>query len=154
MSGEENNEASERLKSLGVKLVMGDITDKNSVLQGMKGCDWVIHLAALYSFWERNKRLYNDINIGGTRNVMECVLETGISKVVHVSTMVTYGKPVDTPFTEESEVGPVRFNRYAQAKYEGDLIVWDLFKNKGLPVVVIYPGAVLGAGDPKPTENT
>ena len=146
-----NNEASERLKSLGVKLVMGDITDKNSVLQGMKGCDWVIHLAALYSFWERNKRLYNDINIGGTRNVMECVLETGISKVVHVSTMVTYGKPVDTPFTEESEVGPVRFNRYAQAKYEGDLIVWDLFKNKGLPVVVIYPGAVLGAGDPKPT---
>ncbi|MBN1791024.1 MAG: NAD-dependent epimerase/dehydratase family protein [Bacteroidales bacterium] len=146
-----NNETSERLRTFGAKLALGDITDKNSVLQGMKGCDWVLNLAALYSFWERNNRLYHDLNIDGTRNVMECVLETGISKVVHVSSMVTFGKPADMPFTEESQIGPVRLSRYAQTKFEGDLIVWNLYKNKKLPVVMVYPGAVLGAGDPKST---
>jgi len=143
------NQASERLKTLGAKLIMGDVTDKASILQGMKGCDWVLHLAGLYSFWESKKRLYNAINIDGTRNVMECVLETKVSKVVHVSSVVIYGRPADSPFTEESEPGPVQFSRYSQSKFEGDQIVWDLYKNKGLPVVMIYPGAVLGAGDLK-----
>jgi dihydroflavonol-4-reductase len=145
------NEASERLKSFGAKLITGDVTDKESVFRGMKGCEWVIHLAGLYSFWEKNNRLYKDININGTRNVMECALETKISKVVHVSSVVIYGKPSDSPFTEESEPGPVRFSRYSRTKYEGDLIVWDLYKNKGLPVVVVYPSAVCGPGDTKAT---
>jgi dihydroflavonol-4-reductase len=146
-----NNEASERLKSLGAKLVLGDITDKVSLLQGMKGCDWVINIAALYSYWEPDNSLYQKINVEGTRNVMECALETHISKVVHVSTVVTYGKPNDIPYSEESEVGPTRFSRYSQTKFEGDQILWDLYMNKSLPVVVVYPCAVLGAGDPKAT---
>jgi dihydroflavonol-4-reductase len=148
-----SNEASERLEKLGAKLIKGDITDKASVLQGMQGCDWVINLAALYSYWERDNSLYKKINVAGTRNVMECALETKVSKVVHVSTVVTYGKPADVPYTEESKVGPVRFSKYSQTKFEGDVIVWDLYKNKGLPVVVVYPCAVLGAGDPKASGN-
>jgi len=144
-----NNEASERLKTLGAKLIIGDITNKASMLKGMKGCDWTINLAAVYSYWEADNRIFREVNVDGTRNVMECVLEAKVSKVVHVSTVVTYGKPVDVPYTEESEVGPVRFSRYSQTKFEGDQFVWDLYKNKGLPVVVVYPSAVLGAGDPK-----
>ena len=146
-----NNEASERLKSLGAKLIIGDITDKASILPGMKGCDWVINIAALYSYWEPDNSLYKKINVEGTRNVLECVLEANISKVVHVSTVVTYGKPNDIPYSEDSEVGPVRFSRYSQTKFEGDQILWDLYRNKSLPVVVVYPCAVLGAGDPKAT---
>lgn len=146
-----SNEASERLKSLGAKLIIGDITDKASMLPGMKGCDWVINNAALYSYWEPDNGLYHKINVEGTHNVLECALENNISKVVHVSTVVTYGKPADVPYTEESKVGPVRFSRYSQTKFEGDQILWDLYKNKSLPVVVVYPCAVLGAGDPKAT---
>lgn len=148
-----NNEVSERLEKLGVKLIKGDITDKASVLHGMQGCDWIINLAALYSYWERNNSLFSKINVEGTRHVMECALEAKVSKVVHVSTVVTYGKPADVPYTEESEVGPERFTRYSRTKYEGDLIVWDLYRNKGLPVVVVYPCAVTGAGDPKASGN-
>lgn len=145
------NKASEYIETLGARLIMGDITNKASILQGMKGCDWVINLAALYSYWEPNNRIFKDINVDGTRNVMECALEAKVSKIVHVSTVVVYGKPTDVPYTEESEVGPVRFSRYSQTKFEGDQIVWDLYKNKGLPVVAVYPSAVLGAGDPKAT---
>ena len=77
-----NNEASERLKAVGAKLIPGDITDKASILKGMNGCDWVINLAALYSYWERDNSLFKKINVGGTRNVMECALEAKVSKVV------------------------------------------------------------------------
>ena len=92
----------------------------------MSGCDWVIHLAGLYTFWKPYNNLYRKINVEGTRNVMECALETRISKIVHVSTVVTFGKPPDNPYTENSEAGPVRFSRYSRTKYEGDEIVWEL----------------------------
>jgi dihydroflavonol-4-reductase len=143
--------AVEHLSALGATLVPGDVTDKASVVRGMKGCEWVIHLAGLYSFWEAKKERFKDVNVTGTRNVMESVLETGVSKVVHVSSVVVYGQPADSPFTEKSQVGPVRFSKYSQTKYEGDLIVWELHEKKGLPVVVVYPSAVVGPGDPKAT---
>jgi dihydroflavonol-4-reductase len=139
------------LNELGVTLVSGDVTDKISVLEGMKDCDWVINLANVYSFWESDKRVYTQVNIEGTRNVMQCALETGISKVIHVSTAAIFGKPQVVPFTEESPVGPVRFSEYSRTKYEGDLIAWEYYRKNGLPLVVIYPVAVLGPGDPKAT---
>ncbi|MEK9136222.1 MAG: NAD-dependent epimerase/dehydratase family protein, partial [Bacteroidota bacterium] len=99
--------------------------------------------------WVPDRRLFVATNVEGVRNVMESVLETGVFKVVHVSTVAIYGKPTNTPFAEESSVGPVRFSEYSQTKYEGDLIAWDLYKNRKLPLVMIYPAAVVGAGDPK-----
>ena len=139
------------LKELGIPLIMGDVTDKDSVLEGMKGCDWVVNLANIYTFWEPDKQVYTDVNVGGTRNVMECALETGVSKIVHVSTGGIYGKPEECPFTEDCPVGPVRFSEYFRTKYEGDLIAWELYEKKRLPLVMVYPGAVLGPGDPKTT---
>ncbi len=139
------------LKELGVNIITGDVTDKESLLKGMIGCDWVINLANLYSFWEPDRKIYNKVNIEGTRNVMESALEKGISKVVHISTAGIFGKPADCPFTEDSPVGPVQFSEYFRTKYEGDLIAWELYEKMKLPLVMVYPGAVLGPGDPKAT---
>ncbi len=139
------------LEELGCELAYGDVTDKASVLEGMRGCEWVVHLANVYSFWEKDKGTYRRVNVEGTRNVMEAALEAGVSKVAHVSTMVVWGNTTDSPFDEESPVGTERFTEYARSKYEGDEVVWELYRQRGLPVVVLYPGAVLGAGDPKST---
>ncbi|MGD9078214.1 MAG: NAD-dependent epimerase/dehydratase family protein [Desulfobacterales bacterium] len=137
------------LKELGTELIEGDVTNKASIIEGMSGCDWVVHLANIYSFWEPDKRLYSKVNVEGTQNLMECALETGVKKVIHIGTSLIYGKPAVHPFTEESAVGPIRFSTYAQSKYEGDLIIWEMLEKKGLPVVVIYPAGVLGPGNPK-----
>ena len=137
------------LEEVGATIVKGDVTKKGSMLEAMKGCDWLIHLANIYTFWEPDKQVYTEVNVEGTRNVMECALETGVSKVLHVSSMVTYGTPADVPFTEDSKVGPVRYSEYAETKYQGDLVVWDLYRSKALPVLMVYPGGVLGAGDNK-----
>lgn len=129
--------------------VEGDLSDKKSLLEGMKDCDSVINIAAHYTFWEPDNKIYSEVNIEGTRNVMECALESGIKKVVHISTAGIYGKPDEDPFNEESTVGPIQFSEYFRTKYEAEKIVWNLFEKKGLPVVVIYPVCVLGAGDTK-----
>lgn len=134
-----------------VKFVSGDVTDSASLREAIKDHDCVINLANLYSFWERDKSVYRKVNVEGTRNVMESCLEAGVTKVVHISTGGIYGKPKDVPFTEDSEAGPVRFSEYFQTKYEGDQIAWDLYKNKKLPLVMVYPMAVLGPDDPKAT---
>ena len=142
------NDASECLQNLGANLIIGDITDKNSVLKAMKGCTHVIHLAGLYSFWEKDSGLFEKINVEGTRNVMECALELKVLKVIHVSSGLIYGLPSSSPINENSEQGPC-FSRYAETKRRGDQVVKDLFESRGLPAVIIHPGAVLGAADPK-----
>jgi dihydroflavonol-4-reductase len=141
----------EELQRLGVGIVYGDVTDKASLLAGMKGCDWVINLANIYSVWEPDPSVYTTVNIEGTRNVMQAALETGISKVVHVSTVATYGKPYDVPFTEKSSPGPEMFSEYSRTKAEGEKIAWSFYKDKGLPLVIIQPCPILGPGDTKVT---
>jgi nucleoside-diphosphate-sugar epimerase len=70
---------------------------------------------------------------------------------VHVSTAYVYGNPATLPFTEETPVGLARPSQYTRTKYTGDLIAWRLHEKRGLPLVMTYPGVVLGAGDPKLT---
>ena len=139
----------EEFEELGCESAYGDVTDKASVLEGIRGCEWVVNLANVYSYWEPDKNVYRKVNVEGTRNVMEAALEAGVSKVAHVSTSLVWGKPSQTPFDEETPVGPERFTEYAQSKYEGDLFVWELYRERNLPVVMLYPTAILGAGNPK-----
>lgn len=139
------------LRDLGVRLVQGDVTDKASVLNGMRGCDWVFNLANIYSLWLPDKRDYYRVNVDGTRNVMECALELGVSKVIHVSTYGIWANCGEVPFDERSPVSQNQPSEYARTKLIGDRIAWEFYERRGLPVVMIHPGNVLGPGDNKPT---
>ena len=136
------------LKEIGAHIIKGDVTDKTSLLKGMDGCDWVIHLASSFVFWIPDNKVFRDVNITGTRNVMKSALEKGISKVVYISTAAIWGN-AKWPITEETTVGTEQASKYVRTKYEGDLIAWDLYEKSNLPLVVIYPSAVVGANDPK-----
>ncbi len=141
------------LNDLGAECFVGDVVDPDSVREGMRGYDWVVHLANIYSFWEPDRRVFTTVNVKGTHNVLECALELGVSKVVHVSTSLIYGTPAELPFTEDSPVGPERFSEYAKTKYLGDCLAWEMYEEKGLPLVAVYPGSVLGEGDDKPSGD-
>lgn len=134
------------LKETGTTIAVGDVTDKGSLLAGMQGCDWVADLAALFVFWPRDEHAYAEINIEGTRNVMESALETGIAKVVHVSSAAVWGT-ADWPISETTPMGVQRASEYARSKYEGDQIAWHLYEERELPLVMIYPVAVIGPDD-------
>ncbi|MGC9523449.1 MAG: NAD-dependent epimerase/dehydratase family protein [Anaerolineae bacterium] len=139
------------LRDLGIPMALGDVTDRASLERTMPGHDALIHLANVYDFWVPDKSIYRNVNVEGTRNVMEVALAEDVAKVIHVSTCVIYGKPAACPFDETCEPGPIRFSEYAQSKYEGTEIAWHLYEEQSLPLVVIYPGAVLGPNDDKAT---
>ncbi|MEE2658404.1 MAG: NAD-dependent epimerase/dehydratase family protein [Candidatus Latescibacterota bacterium] len=137
------------LESQGVELAEGDVSDRDSVHAALEGCRRLVHLANVYSLYERDTTVYSRVNIVGTRNVMECAADAGLELVVHISTVVAFGRPATIPFREDSPVGPLRFSEYARTKYVGDLIAEELARSRELPLAVLYPGSVLGAGDPK-----
>lgn len=140
------------LEGSGCHFITGDITDKASLIEGMKGCDAVINLANLYSLWEPDFSAFERVNIDGTRNVMEAAYQTGMHKVIHVSTVGIWGQTSDVPFNEDSPVGH-HTSEYSRTKYKGDKVAWELYETKGLPLVMIYPCAVLGPDDPKATGD-
>ncbi|MHB1194755.1 MAG: NAD-dependent epimerase/dehydratase family protein [Longimicrobiales bacterium] len=138
------------LEVAGAYVAVGDLGDLRSLSGPMRGCDAVINLAGTYDFWVPDRTAYRAVNVHGTRNVMEAALETGVPKVVHVSTAVVFGN-ARWPVTERTPYGSRRANEYAETKLEGELIAWRLLKERGLPLVVVYPAAVVGPGDPKPS---
>lgn len=133
--------------------VEGDLTDKNSLLRAVKDCNYTINIAGHYTFWEPDNKIYREVNVNGTRNVMEASLESGIVKVVHVSTAGVFGRPPVNPFTEDTKICSNQVSKYFKTKYEGDCAAWDLYEKKNLPLVVIYPSCVLGAGDTKASSD-
>ncbi len=139
------------LENLGVDLRVGDVTEEESVVAAMQGCDVAVNLANLYSFWEPDDRQYSRINIDGTRNVMQAALDTGAAKVIHVSTYGAYGIPMECPFTEDCAVVPRFTSEYTRTKYAGEMVAWEMFEKQELPLVVVYPCVVVGPGDTQAT---
>lgn len=139
-------EAAGSLRALGVDLVPGDVTRPGGLRDALRGADWLLHLANRYSLHEQDEAVYERVNVQGNRHVMQAALDAGVGKVVHVSSGVSYGASPDQPLREDSRVGP-HPNAYWRTKHEGDEVVWA-YRRRGLPVVVVYPGGILGAGDP------
>ena len=135
------------------RIVVGDVKDKDSISNGMTNCQLVVNLANVYSFWEPNPKIYYEVNVEGTRNVMECALDAKVFKVVHMSTYGAYGIQEDCPFTEENIPSSVQSCEYSNSKYQSDQLVWELYRSRGLPVTVLYPANILGPGDDKATSQ-
>ena len=81
----------------------GDVRDPHGVRTAMKGCDGVLHLAALiaipYSY--HSPDTYVDTNIKGTLNVVQAARDLGVERVLHTSTSEVYGTARFVPITEE-----------------------------------------------------
>jgi dihydroflavonol-4-reductase len=131
------------------EVMIGDVRDKRSLLQALEGCSLVVNCAGRNSFWERTRRPYRELNVEAVQAVAEAALESGIDKMVHVSTAMAYGFPADSPFTENSAPG-THASEYARSKAQGDRIALRLCETAGLPLVIVYLAAVVGAGDRKP----
>lgn len=140
----------QHLEELGAILIEGDVTDKASLLRGMWGCDWVVNLAEAGSYWEPDRRVYEDVNIRGTRNVMECALETGIAKVVHLTTAILYSNSTGH-LLQRKAVNPAELSEYTRTKQVGDMFAWELYQRKALPLVMIYAAKPIGLND---TDST
>lgn len=136
------------LKKMGVEIVYGNLLDKKSLENAVKGCDIVYHLAAVAHTYEGlPRKAYFDVNLSGTKNLLDVCLKKRIKKFVYVSTIESCGPSLDgKPVNEKKELTPVCI--YGQSKLGGELISLYYFKKYGLPVVVVRPPMIYGDRNP------
>ena len=117
----------------------GDIRDPNGVRTAMKGCDAVLHLAALiaipYSY--HSPDTYVDTNIKGTLNIVQAARDLGVEKVVHTSTSEVYGTARFVPITEDHPLQGQ--SPYSATKIGADQIALSFHSAFGTPVAIIRP---------------
>ncbi|MCR4392052.1 MAG: NAD-dependent epimerase/dehydratase family protein [Candidatus Acetothermia bacterium] len=143
------------LAGLPVELVEGDVRDIGSVRTAVAGCKLVFHAAALYSFWVRPRRLIYQINVDGTRNVLQAALEAAVERVVYTSSVAALGLRGDRrPADEETPVDPRTIaSDYKRSKYLAEQVALAFARERGLPVVIVNPSFPVGPYDVKPTPT-
>lgn len=122
-----------------VEIFAGDIRDPFGVSTAVKGCDVILHLAALiaipYSY--HSPATYIDTNIKGTLNILQAAKEHNIEKIVHTSTSEVYGTAKYVPITEDHPLQGQ--SPYSASKIGADQIAWSFFTSFDLPVATIRP---------------
>lgn len=122
-----------------LELVMGDVRDPFSVREAMRGCDAVMHLAALiaipYSYVAPAS--YVDTNVTGTLNVVQAARDLGIGKVVHTSTSEVYGTAQTVPIPETHPL--VGQSPYSASKIAADQMAYSYYCAFGTPVAIARP---------------
>lgn len=114
-----------RLTGIAPNVVSGDVRDRNLLTETMTAhrCDAVIHLAGLKSVPESiaNPDLYQDINVGGTRALLQGMETARVPRVVFASTAAVYGAPASLPLREDHPLRPA--NPYGQSKLAAETLL-------------------------------
>ena len=126
------------------EVVVGDVRDLHFVQTAVKGCDIVLHLAALISipFSYISPASYIETNVTGTLNVLQAATDSGVSRIVCTSTSEVYGTARYVPIDEDH---PLRAQSpYAASKIAADQIALSFQRTFGTPVVVLRPFNTFG----------
>lgn len=142
------------LANLDLELVVGDVTDRDSLVRAVQGCQVVYHAAALYSEREQDAEAMYRTNVEGTKNVLDACREIGVTRLVHTSTIGTIGRSL--PGTVPNEDVPFNLwessSHYVRSKY---LAEEEALKAscRGVEVVVVNPCAPVGPFDLRPSAT-
>lgn len=130
-----------------VDVFQGDITDSTSVLEAVKGCDAVIHCAAIISFWPSMRPELWKTNVEGTRFLVNAMLQHQIPYLIHMSSIAAIGRNKQIQVIKESQLWEESADNsfYAKTKYEAELEVFRGFE-EGIKGMVLNPSIILGPG--------
>jgi len=144
------------LDGLDVEQLTVDVRDGEGVHRALRGCRAVLHVAALYRFWARDPRLFYEVNVEGTRNVLEAARAGTVEAMVYTSTVGTLGLDAVRRggAADERDYPDVRhlFGSYKRSKYVAEHEVLRAAA-AGLPVRIVLPTFPLGPRDRVPTPT-
>lgn len=124
-----------------LRIVRGDLTDRDSLQDAVRGVTHIFHCAAASTDWA-TMEVYRDSNVRGTEMLLAAALkERGLERFVHVSTTDVYGYPA-VPCAESGEVRDAGLP-YNQTKIQAEQAVWRASR-EGLPVTVVRPATIYG----------
>lgn len=134
------------LRDWGARVVIGSVTDPDVLRDCMPDVEVIHHVAAAFRELNVDDTYYREVNVGGTRNVLETALDHGVRKVIYFSTCGVHGNVEHPPAAEDAPIQPADY--YQQTKYEAEPIVAD-YVTKGLECLILRPAAIYGPGDPE-----
>ena len=130
-----------------IEWIEGDLLDLFSLQEGIKGCNTVIHCAAIVSFNPRDFKKMMKINVEGTANIVNICLENNIDKLAYISSIATLNDDKNHIRTEDSFWKESKSNsQYAKSKYLSEQEVWRGIE-EGLNSIIVNPSVILGPGD-------
>ena len=130
--------------------LVADIRDEEKIRPAMKGCDAVLHAAAIVALDPARAQETYDNNVQGMKAVIGSACDLGIRNIVYVSSLTAMFWP-DLPKTdEETPLAPCK-EPYSRSKRDSDEYVRGL-QAKGYPIQITYPSAIIGPDDPKLSE--
>jgi nucleoside-diphosphate-sugar epimerase len=132
------------LERAGAEIAEGDLTQARDVDKAVKGCSQVYHIAALYRQAKYPDHVYYDVNVGGTRHVLEAASRHGVERVIHCSTGGVHGDIKPVPADEDAPFNPG--DVYQESKLQGELAAREAFTG-GLPGAIVRPAAIYGPSD-------
>ena len=129
--------------------VFGDVTDLASLEKAFEGADTVYHSAGIIELKPGNEELVYNVNVTGTKNVVEACKKCGVKKLVYMSSVDTYPPLPDNQVMHElSHYDPdILEGAYAKTKAEATQFVIDSNGTDGLETVIIQPSACIGPYD-------
>jgi 2-alkyl-3-oxoalkanoate reductase len=136
----------QELRDWGAEVLLGSVTDADAVRRAVEGAEVVHHLAAAFREMNVPDSHYWQVNVQGTRNVLEASLAQGVRKFIYCSTCGVHGNVDHPPGGEDAPIQPADY--YQRTKYEAEPLVRE-FHQRGLPSVILRPAAIYGPGDPE-----
>jgi dihydroflavonol-4-reductase len=142
------------LEGLDVRLVRADILDRSSIRRALRGVERVFHLAGTTDLAAPRARVFS-VAVEGVRIVLEEALRAGVERVVYTSSVAAVGPAPDGKTADETN--PWTAGRYSipylDAMHEAEITALRLVA-RGLPLVIVNPAHVLGAGDAGRSSTT
>lgn len=129
-----------------VTFVQGDLFDTEALSEGMRGCEWVFHMAAYTKPWANDQSLPFKTNVTGTINVIEAAIKNSVKKIIITSTGGTLGYSKDGNTIDESNnPDPQYHTQYEKTKAEAEEIALK-YCASGTNIVIVNPTRVYGPG--------
>lgn len=135
------------LAELGVELAPGDVSDRASLVDPMRGVDGVFHIAGWYKVGVDDRAAAWATNVDGTTHVLDVMAELSIPRGVHTSTLAVNSDTRGVLVDESYHFVGRHLSLYDATKAEAHRIALSRIAD-GLPLVVVMPGAVYGPDDP------
>jgi dihydroflavonol-4-reductase len=136
------------------EVFIGDIRDRASLANALRGARYLIHAAADYRLWSRVPAEIITTNTEGTRCVMEEALRAGVERIVYTSSVATIALNGETPSDETQPLSEHdAIGAYKQSKVMAERLVEDMVQRQRLPAVIVNPSTPIGPRDVKPTPT-
>ena len=133
------------LRSSGAEIVTGVLDDAEAARRLVDGCAAVMHIAAVYRTAGHPDSYYREINVEGTRLLLEAAHTAGVRRFVHTSTVGVHGDVKNPPADETAPLAPSDI--YQETKAEAEAMAREFGLTHGLEVAIVRPGAIYGPAE-------